>query len=46
MSTNGTHDIEWMPVPASHFNLAAGESFTVPACERGFCWSCDERFTR
>lgn len=46
VTTDGQHKIDWFPVPAQHFDLARGESFTAPAHERGVCYWCDERFTR
>ena len=42
LATSGKHDIEWMTVPAMYWN---GE-LSAPEHERGFCWTCDERFTR
>jgi hypothetical protein len=41
-ATNGQHDIEWVTVPARVHNGQAAS----PEHERGFCWFCDERFTR
>lgn len=41
-ATNGQHDIQWHSVPARVHN---GQELW-PAHERGFCWNCNEHFTR
>lgn len=43
-STSGAHAIQWIAVPAMTYD----GSFTAgyDAHERGFCWDCDQRFTR
>ena len=39
------HDVEWMIVPAS-IHDADGTIHRTDSYERGFCWNCDEQFTR
>ena len=41
-STSGSHDIEWVRSPAHLHN----GSEVIPEMERGFCWYCNEFFTR
>lgn len=41
LATNGQHAIEWINVPAHEHNGVE----VSPAHRRGFCWTCDERFT-
>ena len=46
-TTDGEHGIEWMDVPP--MTWVGGSDFggqDAPAMQRGFCWECDERFTR
>lgn len=40
-STDGTHAIEWLQVPAQSHNGIE----VAPPHRRGFCWNCDQRFT-
>lgn len=41
-AANGQHSMKWLTVPVRLHN---GEEI-APAHERGFCWNCDEHFTR
>lgn len=42
LAADGKHAIHWMKVPARRHN----GSVVTPAHQRGFCWNCDEHFTR
>ena len=47
MAVSGEHEIEWLDVPGAEW--VGGSDFggrDVPPHKRGFCWLCDQRFTK
>lgn len=42
---SGLHTPSWITVPISYEEDDHGNITIIPEHKRGFCWSCDERFT-